>query len=69
MFGRGGERGVRGNGMGKDNKEIGMMSDWECIVLCTIGGVRRAHTLPREQPKRVCGSEVQYAAIRCNMLL
>ena len=53
------EGGVGGNGMGKDKKEIGMMGDWECIVLRTVGGAQRAHTLPREQPKRVCGSEVQ----------
>ena len=24
------------------------MSDWECIVLRTIGGVQRTHTLPGE---------------------
>ena len=30
---------------------------WECIVLRTVGGARWAHTLPREQPERVCGSE------------
>ena len=53
------KKGGEGNGMGKDNKEILMISDWECIVLRTIGGARRVHTLPCEQTEWVCTSEVQ----------
>ena len=39
--------GRQGSRMGKYNKEIWMMCNWECIVLRTIGGSRAGPYTPR----------------------
>ena len=54
--------GIKGNGMGKYNKEIWMMCNWKCIVVCTIGEARAGPYTPKLEAR--VGLR-EWGAIRC----